>query len=329
MPVEAEAGVVEHHAVARGPGEVEEGIDTLRRRAEHELIRADAAGEQVVAGPADERVVAGTANQGVVQGVAEDHVVAGAADHILDAEQRVGADVDALGETDGLRRRMAGGEEQCADGIRIGTDAVGAEHRLRGSIGGVEIDDDAVRRRRVDGRVGAETGVIDVVAIARTADDGVVATAGVDDVVASAGLDFVVPAPGRDVIGTAAGEDVIVAVAGDDIIVAVAGDDIVVAVAGDDIVVAVAGCDVEVRVDRKIEIDIGVVAAQIDRRRGEHDQVAGLGGGRSRLHRSCEAAIADKQVAAAAVLNDLGVQQRVGALGAAVHLPMAGDRGEG
>ena len=57
-----------------------------------------------------------------------------------------------------------------------------------------------MRRRRVNGRVGAGTAVIDVVTVARTADNRVVAAARVDDVVAAAGLDFVIPAPGRDVI---------------------------------------------------------------------------------------------------------------------------------
>ena len=46
-----------------------------------------------------------------------------------------------------------------------------------------------------------------------TADDGVVAAAGVDDVIASAGLDGVVAGAGGDVVVAAAGGDVIVAVA--------------------------------------------------------------------------------------------------------------------
>ena len=153
--------------------------------------------------------------------------------------------------------------------VEESTDGTVDVRQLAGAVAGIEIDGDAVRRRRVNGRVGAGTAVIDVVTVARTADNRVVAAAGVDDVVAAAGLDFVIPAPGRDVI------------------IAGAGEDVIVAIAGDDLIIAVACFDLERRVGRKVQIEILVRASEIDddrnsRRRRDQDRVAGLRGGRGR-----------------------------------------------
>jgi len=126
------------------------------------------------------------------------------------------------------------------------TDGTLDARQLAGAIAGVEIDGDAMRRRRVNGRVGAGTGVIDVVTVARTADNRVVAATGVGKVVAAAGLDFVIPAPGCDVI------------------IAGAREDVIVAIAGGDVIIAVAGLDLDRHVGRKVEIEILLRAGEID-----------------------------------------------------------------
>ena len=66
-------------------------------------VEARPAVDGVVAGAAGQRIVAAAAVDHVVAAVASDRVIAGTADHILDTDQRVGADVDALGKADSFR----------------------------------------------------------------------------------------------------------------------------------------------------------------------------------------------------------------------------------
>ena len=96
---------------------------------------------------------------------------------------------------------MAGIRQEDADGGS-------AERRLIKAVGESEIDGDAVGRRRVLDRVDAGAAIIDVVTAALSADDGVVAAAGIDDVVAAAGVDRVVTGAGDDEVGAGAGGDV-------------------------------------------------------------------------------------------------------------------------
>ena len=197
---------------------------------------------------------------------------------------------------------MTRGHEQLADVVRISAGAVRAVYGLPGAGDGVEIDRDAVRRRRVDDGVGVGAAVVDVVAQARSADDRIVAAASIDDVVAVSGLDGVI---------------------------AGAGSDVVVAAAGDDVIVAVAGMDVGRHVVWNCDVDVIVGVGDVDGNRvggrlGELDRVAGMSGGLDGLLQCGEAAIAEQYVAAAAVLDELDVGQGVGALvGAAIHRPAA------
>ena len=102
-----------------------------------ERVIAGAADERVVAGRANEDVVAEATGKGVVAPIAGDGVVAGAADHVLDADQRIGADVDAFRLGDGRVGRIAASKQQVADrpspvcGLKV-------------AVGEIEVDGDAV-----------------------------------------------------------------------------------------------------------------------------------------------------------------------------------------
>jgi hypothetical protein len=107
---------------------------------------------------------------------------------------------------------------------------------------------------------------------------------------------------------------------------------VIIAVTGSNVIVAAAGDDVDRRVVWNGDVEILVRVAKVDDdriswRRGEHDDVARLRGGLDRCCRVGEAAIAHQQITAVAVLNDLDILQRVD-VDAAVHLPMASNRGQ-
>ena len=102
-----------------------------------EGVIAGAADERVVAGRADEDVVAEATGKGVVDPIAGDGVVAGAGDHVLDVDQRIGADVDAFRLADGRVGRIAASNQQ-------GSDRPSPACGLKVAVGEIEIDGDAV-----------------------------------------------------------------------------------------------------------------------------------------------------------------------------------------
>ena len=159
-------------------------------------------GRGVGSAAADDGVAAAAAGEDVVPAVADDGVIASAAGGVLDVDQHVGADVDAFRDAH-CRMRVIGRH----GGAQKVADRGSAERRVVEAVDGVEIDRDRVRRRRIGDGIGADTAVIDVVAAALSADDVVVAAAGLHDVVAAAGVDGIAAIAGNDEVGAVAGGD--------------------------------------------------------------------------------------------------------------------------
>ncbi len=253
-----------------------------------DLIVVGAAGERIVADAAMELVVAAAAAQLVGGVVAGDLVAAAPADHVLDADQHIGADVVARRDADGQVLVAAGQLQQLADRVRRATIAIGTgEWRIRPVQGG-EVDDDRILRggklRRV---VVAGAAIVDVVAVARAADDGVVAVAGIDDVVAVAGIDRVAALAGRH--GVVAGPRL-------------------------DVVAARSGRHRDRRAAGEGHVETGLGRGLVDRDRfvriGEDERVP-------RLRREIDRLVqrqrtrADEQVADTAILDDLDADEIV------------------
>ena len=152
---------------------VEQRIGSVSRDID-DGIGVGAAIDRVGSGSAGERVGAAIAGQRIVTSLAamkhvgiataDERIVAGPAGRVLDVDQHVGADLGPLGITDREVWTVPRGEEQIANGVRIGAAAVGAEHRLGGTVREREIDENAVARRRIGDGIVAAAAVIDVVA---------------------------------------------------------------------------------------------------------------------------------------------------------------------
>ena len=220
--------VVRRHALDRGDDarDVEDDVDDVVASGSRHRQRvtvggvgaavddvdavADGVEEGVVASAGIDGVVAASAADDVGDVVAEDGVVAGAAVDVLDVDQHVGADVDALRVANLQIRivRRLGGFQEVAD-------RAAAVCRLLRAVVEPEINRDAVGGRRIADGVVAAAAVIDVIAAALSADDLVVAAASLDDVVAASGVDRV---------GAGTGDDEVVAGTGGDMRGAGAGD---------------------------------------------------------------------------------------------------------
>ena len=125
----------------------------------------------------------------------------------------------------------------------------------------------------------SEPAVIDVVAVAGSTDDGVVAVAGLDNVIAVAGLDRVVAITGLDDVVAAAGFDVAWRAAGQD--------------------------------DHQVLAGFALVDFGLRRRYHGQDDVARFGGLRRGVVDAGEAVAADQQEPSPGVFDELDADERV------------------
>ena len=161
-----------------------DGVDAATHRFDHlvadgvdmEFVAARSAGHRIVAHAAVEMVVAGTAGERIDDVVADDRVAGRAADDVLDARNRVAADLASYCAANEEIGGYGGGGAGIGDRVDPGKVAVvkvvaGATH------------DGVIALTAVD-LVIARAGVDQVVALVRA--DRIVVGAGVDDVVADA-----------------------------------------------------------------------------------------------------------------------------------------------